>query len=228
MIEEKVVLKNKLTLLQNTWPVFFGLVGWGLKHIYSETWCLDEYKEREKILAKHEAYFVRRVEILSRYFDKDTLTKVNLPESFISTETLTRPQILEQSTKDLFMYLTAFVRNEKKKEALFRWMKAAGNLINENKKFFETELFNMKVDLEKDIKPVKNLSRGNDSCEHIVLRLFTALCYQFQTLSSTEVPNYLALMKTIKPIFEIIPEDSNGIVSKDNGLEERFLKFCDI
>jgi len=126
------------------------------------------------------------------------------------------------------MYLTAFVRNEKKKDELFRWMKAAGSLVNENKKFFGDQLFEMKIDMEKEVKGIKNLNRGNDQSEHMVLRLFTALCYQFQTLSASEVPNYLALMKTIKPIFEIIPEDSNGIVSKANGLEERFLKFCDI
>ena len=228
MIEEKVPLKSRLVLLQNTWPVFFGIVGWGLKHIYSESWCLEEYKEREKVLAKHQGMFTRRVEILSRYFDKETLTKVDLPDCCISKETLTRPQILEQSCKEILIYLTAFVRNEKKKEELFRWMKAAGNLINGNKKFFENELFTMKLDHEKDVMSVKNLNRGNDQSEFIVMRLFTALCYQFQTLSSAEVPNYLALMKTIKPIFEIIPETNGGIVSKNNGLEERFMKFCDI
>jgi len=100
MIEEKVPLKSRLVLLQNTWPVFFGIVGWGLKHLYTESWCLDEYKEREKVLAKHEALFVRRVEALSRYFDKETLTKISLPDCHISTETLTRPQILEQSFKE--------------------------------------------------------------------------------------------------------------------------------
>ena len=36
-------------------------------------------------------------------------------------------------------------------------------------------------------------------------------------------------MKCIKPIFEIIPEDTaDGIVSKNNGLEETFLGYCDI
>jgi hypothetical protein len=76
---------------------------------------------------------------------------------------------------------------------------------------------------------VERLNRGLDKSEFIILRLVSSLVVQFQTLDVAEVPNYLGLMKCIKPIFEIIPEDTaDGIVSKNNGLEETFLGYCDI
>ena len=228
MIEEKVPLQSRLLLLQNTWPIFFGLVGWGLKHYFNETWTLEEIKDREKAL-KIQGLFTRRVEVLSKYFNNDSLSKIEIPDCYISTEALTRKQILEEGLKDLLNYLSAFIRNEREKPDLFRWMKSAGALINENKKFFQKELFTLKVNLEEDVNSVKRLNRGLDKSELIILRLFSSLVVQFQTLDVTEVPNYLGLMKCIKPIFEIIPEDTaNGIVSKNNGLEETFLGYCDI
>jgi len=161
---------------------------------------------------------------LSRYFTKNVLAAQELPECFMFSDAAdnTRQKIIDQGCKDLLVYMTGFISNEKGKVELFEWIRAAGCLMNENPKFFEKELFSMKVDIEQDVKPIKRLWRLHDDCEFVMLRFFGSVITQFQTLDAPDVSSYLGLMKNVKPIFEIIPEDGSGLVSSKNGLQEKF------
>jgi len=99
MIEEKVPLQKRTQLYEEIWPVFFTITGWGVKYLYTELYQeMGENKEVRKIMN----IFIRRVEILSRYFTKDCLSAKDIPDCYISDEEKpTRLSIITESCQDL-------------------------------------------------------------------------------------------------------------------------------
>lgn len=102
----------------------------------------------------------------------------------------TESTVVFDNTKDLFMYLNGLIILEKDKVMLFKWLQAAGNMLNGNKKFFEERLFDFSIDIKEDITAVKRLDKLHDESKFLVLRLFTAIVDQFQALDATQVDSF--------------------------------------
>lgn len=187
--EEKIPLQKRQLLYQDIWPVFLGIVGAGLKHYYLQSYDNEEIPD-VKAMKKIEDLYIKRMELLPRYFTKEVLGAKPIPECWIFDKKPTQSDILSETCQDLFVYLTGICSNERDKTTLFKWLKATGGLLAENKKFFAENIFAMKIELEIDIKPIKRLNRLRDDNLCVVVRLFNSLVIQFQTLDSTEVSSY--------------------------------------
>lgn len=173
--EEKIPLQKRTAVYADVWPVFFGLVGVGLKFYYMQSYDTDDIPDL-KTMKKTQDVFVKRIELLPRYFTKDVMNTNKIPECYIFgfDKNPTQSEILDETCKDLLVYLTGLCSNERDKTTLYKWLKAAGTLLAENKKFFAENIFSIKVDLEEDIKAVKRLNRLKDDNLFVMPRLFNS------------------------------------------------------